>query len=371
MKELLQRTITLIESWMGRDPFPPAFVGFDGFVDKIQKPIRSRAGDELAYYDTIDAYAARLGEAAGKSAQIEMALRQIRLGGNAPITSHALATLGVPTTCMGTLGTPVIHPVFQKMSDRCTAISLGNPAETQALEFRDGVILESDFSTFHQLTWEVLCDQVGHQVLEETLGRSRLIALVDWSNVTHATDIWAGILQEMLPKLPESNRLFFFDLCDPSAKPVREAHRMVELLRAFKAFGTVVLGLNENEALSLSRLVIPKVDRSRLELVVEGLYDRLQVDYLIVHPTDRTFLAGPSGQQEFPNRVIRQKVLLTGAGDNLNAGFCLGQLLHFDPACSLTLARAAAGVYVESGRSGTLPELKKYLEKWLGELEGS
>jgi sugar/nucleoside kinase (ribokinase family) len=57
-------------------------------------------------------------------------------------------------------------------------------------------------------------------------------------------------------------------------------------------------------------------------------------------------------------------ILTTGAGDNFNAGFCLGQLTGSSIQMSLILGVASSGFYVRHAISPTIEELANFLEAW-------
>jgi len=56
--------------------------------------------------------------------------------------------------------------------------------------------------------------------------------------------------------------------------------------------------------------------------------------------------------------------LTTGAGDNFNAGFCLGQVLDLSPKESLIIGTATSGFYVRNAASPTFHELIEFLSEW-------
>ena len=117
-----------------------ALVGFDGYVDKIQKVVKSKNGNASVYFDTITQIAAHVATLAGISGQIEIRNLELKLGGNAPIMANALGSLGIKNTCIGTMGYPDLHNVFEEMNPNCEVISIAEPAQTNALEFNDGSI---------------------------------------------------------------------------------------------------------------------------------------------------------------------------------------------------------------------------------------
>src|SRR5438552_2883245 len=124
--------------------FDPAkyntLVGLDGFVDNIIDVVDKRAdAKNYTRVETIAQLGERISRAAGLSSNIELVVRQQKLGGNGPIMANALIENGCKVTYCGNLGSGKVHPVFADMAGRCKACySLCEPGYTDALEFRDG-----------------------------------------------------------------------------------------------------------------------------------------------------------------------------------------------------------------------------------------
>ncbi len=131
-----------------------AFIGLDGYVDRIIKPVKKQLENQPLFYDTITDFALDCKEAAGVSRQFELCTQEVKLGGNAPVFSLALSTLGCNFTCMGNFGEESLHPVFDSLHSSCKLISLGDPAETIALEFKDGKLILSELSSLDMLDWD-------------------------------------------------------------------------------------------------------------------------------------------------------------------------------------------------------------------------
>ena len=193
-------------------------VGLDGFIDKIQRPVKLQDSAGCEYYSTLSDFGQRVKDASDQSAQIELHTNTIKLGGNAPIFANALAYLGVKNTCLGTFGTPEIHPVFKEIHQDSKLISLGHSAETNALEFEDGKLILSELSSFSELDWNQVKAQVDVGQLQELAANVQLFGLVDWCNLVHASSIWRGVLEDIVKPSVNHQPYFFFDLADPSKK---------------------------------------------------------------------------------------------------------------------------------------------------------
>lgn len=338
-----------------------ALVGFDGYIDELLRVVeRGDSQSGYGFYKDIPSFAARLAQAAGKSADIEIVPTDIKLGGNAPIMANALTQIGVSTTCIGAMGAPKLQEVFAGMAQKCTCISLCEPAYTHALEFEDGKLMLANLKSLDQLHWDRIKGQLGLAHLIELFDSMDLIALVNWSGVSGSEDTWAGIYREVLPNLKSGKKKFFFDLADPTKKAKEEILSVMNLIRSYSAYGDVFLGLNENEALRLSHALGEQ--RNNLEQVCESLHKRLQITAVIIHPIDRCIAADGKEVITEYGTVVKEPRISTGGGDNFNAGFCLGALLGLPLRESMRLGMATSGFYVKNGYSPTLADLTESLQ---------
>jgi len=95
------------------------------------------------------------------------------------------------------------------------------------------------------------------------------------------------------------------------------------------------------------------------------------VDLLVHHSLRYARVFGPEGEETLATRLAEQPVLLTGGGDNFNAGFMLGLLAELDPGGCLMTGNAASSCYVRRGRCASLPDIVEEIERsaavWPGE----
>jgi hypothetical protein len=341
-----------------------AFVGFDGYEDKIQKVVEAKQGSEPVFFESIANFSKHLGGLAGRSGQIELLTQDTKLGGNAPIMANALGGLGFKNHCVGTLGFPEVAPVFRNMHPNCTTISIANPAETNALEFDDGKLIFSEVSTFEKLTWQYVREKANFVNLRHYIIESDVVAFVDWANLSHCNDIWEGILKNIIIPSGTGNQHFFFDLADPSKRPVEEIKRAFDLISTYQSHGKVTLGMNENEAHKIASALGFETDKVTLTEIGELIWANLRVEQLLIHPTERSIVYHHQQIYEEKGRYITKPKILTGGGDNLNAGFCLGLVLELDIALCMILGMATSGAYIQNGYSPEIQDLINYLEVW-------
>jgi hypothetical protein len=342
--------------------------GFDGFVDSIRKAVRRRDASSATYYKTLKDFAGRVDGLSGKSGQIEMDVRQVKMGGNAPILANALGALGIKSTCVGSMGFPKRHQAFAGLSDKCNAVSLLQPGESNAIEFDDGKLILSDLGVFDTYDWTYIKKAVGLETLTRTFLEGDVIALVDWANLRHAENIWEGVREDII-KPSGKNFSFFFDLCDPSKKTPFEIDEILDLISSFSFYGSVTLGLNQNEAMTIWSFLTGVTQTGSIEEAGKFIYYAMDIDRLLIHPIDRTIVFQRKKITELPGRVVAKPKIQTGGGDNLNAGYILGLLSGFSLEESMIMGMAASGSYIQEGKSASVDDIQKYLAIWRAELE--
>lgn len=334
--------------------------GFDGYVDSIVKIVSQSTGWDNDYFSDMDEFAQYISSKAGKSCSLEMKIVSEKLGGNMPIYANALACLGVSVNCIGAMGYPQIAPVFQGMDQKCTLYSVSNPGTCQALEFDDGKVMLAENSDIEQMDYSVLREHLGGQKTTELFKEADIIAFLNWSELKGSLSIWKGMAEEILPGCDQKKELFV-DLSDCSARTDKDIFEMMELLRQFQKYASLTLSLNANEAEQLADSL--GIDEETMEVTASNLYETMGGGTLIIHLTDGCYCFEPDRQFSIPNVLINKPKILTGGGDNFNAGYTYGRLLGCDVKDSLRIANAVSGYYVSHGKSPN----KQQLTQWLAE----
>ncbi|HSV31536.1 MAG TPA: hypothetical protein VLH40_05900 [Atribacteraceae bacterium] len=339
-----------------------AVVGFDGFIDRISRVVKVREDRErFTPFATISEFGNRIREAAGKSCDLEYVTEMEKIGGNSPIMAHALARLGIATTLLGAIGYPEICPVFRQIDPHCRIIPISSPSFCTALEFSDGKVMLSDLKILDEVNWKLLTERVPRSTLREIFEESRLVGFLNWSQLSAVETIWEGVLTEIVlaPNFPTTGERFLFvDLADLSKKTSGDVRRAFALIGRFSGSHRVFLGMNENETRLVQRAHFPEDPSNRLLLqAVEKIFGELSIEGIVVHLVNECFMVSRQGTfQARGTRIFRPK-LLTGGGDNFNAGFCFGLLLGQPYAHCLILGTYTAGYYVREGQSANLPVL--------------
>ena len=195
-----EQTATQLLASVSRVGQTIAFIGLDGFVDDILHVVDKReSADKYLRLPTIAQLAERLGAAAGRSTNVELVSQLTKLGGNGPIMANALASFGLKVTYLGILGYPNLHPVFADFASRAEVHSIAEPGYTDALEFEDGKIMLGKHESLKQMNWENIKARFGQDKFAARFGSADLVGFVNWTMLTHMSDIWAAVLKEICP----------------------------------------------------------------------------------------------------------------------------------------------------------------------------
>ena len=346
-------------------------IGLDGFVDEIIHVVDKRQDfQNYTRLATIAEFGERISKAAGLSANFELVPIQTKLGGNGPILSNALLEYGVNLTYVGSLGTPSVHPVFEAMESKAKKVySLCGAGLTDALEFEDGKLMMGKHATLKEITWDKCKEALGGAAgIAKMIDESNLFGMENWTMLPYMSQIWEGIIEEVFPLLSEKAEkpLAFFDLADPAKRTKEDIRHAMNLISKFEGKFRTILGLNENEAYEIAEVMgitVPDGE-DKLKETVMKTYEALGIYCLVVHPV-RSACCVIGGEFFYTDGPFCPKPkLTTGAGDNFNAGFCLGQALGLDPLASITLGVCTSGFYVRNAQSPTFDQVTEFAENW-------
>lgn len=352
-------------------------IGLDGFVDEIIHLVDKRNDFEsFTRIPTLEALGHRINRAAGLSTNIEMVPVQVKLGGNGPILSNALLNYGVNLTYIGALGKPGIHPVFQDLAEKSQKVySLCDPGHTDALEFEDGKLLLGKLTTLNEITWERFKEIVGNpDKIAAMIDNCTLFGMENWTMLPYMGEIWQGLIDEVFPLLKEKpggelKPLAFFDLADPEKRTKEDILAAMKQIGKFEERFRAVLGLNEKELYEIADVFGVEADSSanpaeRMRSAATKTYAHLGIYCLVVHPVKEACCCIGSEYYQVEGPYCDRPLLTTGAGDNFNAGFCLGQSLGMSPTDSLTLGVCTSGFYVRNAKSPTYSETMDFAMQW-------
>lgn len=341
-------------------------LGFDGFIDSIIRLIKENNDNKSPLlFQQMEELADYIRERSGKNFSLEMHGTVVKLGGNMPIMANALGSFGFKVNCIGALGFPVIEPVFKNLNEHCELYSFAPPGLTQAIEFKDGKMILCQMEEINAVDWSLLKTRLGVDVLIQLINSSTLFGMLNWGELINSTNIWSGMLHEVLPYCTnKNNRAFFVDLADCTKRTTDEITELLLLLKEFNKFGKLTLGLNHNEASCIYHVLFnSKPAEDTIDAIGAALFPVLAIDTLLVHNRSEAIAFRAEEKVKENSFLVQEPKLLTGAGDNFNAGFCLAQLMQMNLQDSLLLAHFVSAHYIKNGASVNWDTLIGELEK--------
>ncbi len=364
-QEICRSASAKLKSAAGNLKSKRAVIGMDGFVDSIIDVVDKRDNyQKYSRISTIEAFGQKIVAAAGKSANYEFVVKQRKLGGNGPIYANALAIAGMDVDYIGALGDPEPDPVFADFATRARLYSLCGAGLTDALEFDDGKLMLGKHTTLAEVNWKTLCEKVGLEKFIAMCEAADLIAMNNWTMLPLLGEIWAHVASDVLPKLSQRHRLVFIDLADPEKRTAQDIKRDLGTLTCMQNHAKVMLGLNLKEAAQVATVlgICPPGDNNdEIVKAAKGIREALNISTVVIHPRRGAGAANCTSAAWFDGPLVKQPRLSTGAGDNFNAGFCLGELVGCTLEESLACGTAASGYYVREAGSATAAQLAEFI----------
>ena len=360
------------------DAQPRVLVGFDGFVDHIIDVVATRQSrTAYATIPTIAALGTKISAAAGQSANIELVIKQSKIGGNGPIMANALCSHGCRVTAVGILGEGVVDPVFAPLAKRAEqVISLGAPAVTDALEFADGKLMLGKLFPLEAVSYERLLTAVGGVAgLKALLAAPRGIATVNWTMTLELTTIWTRLASDILPGLRAERPLWFIDLADPAKRTKEDILGALAAMKLLQAHADVVLGLNEAECRQILAVLgkpwpTAETEWQAAEQGCITIREHLGLSYVMCHLVRASAVSwsvsGVVGSASADGFFTQKPLITTGAGDHFNAGFFMGLMHGIAPAECLQIGGATSGHYVRTAQSPTRAQASAFLREAAG-----
>jgi hypothetical protein len=355
------KIISEVENFDRKDV--PALMGFDACIDTLVRIISYRNEDDTAgYFNSTAELGDFLKNLGTRSCGLELETKVSRPGGNMVITANALGLLGVRSDCIGTFGYPEILPVFRNISPYCSLYSVADTITATALEFDVSKVIMFDPGPYKCLDSKTLREVLGTESIRKMAEGKFLTAFLNWSEIENSTEIWTWFLNAIFPRIsPVKGRVFFTDLSDCSRKSKEQIREVMSLLWKFRKYFRVILSLNVNESIIVAKALgishhLPD------ESFIKELHYACNCDLLLIHRIKDSIAFDGSEYNSCETFFCKDPKILTGGGDNFNAGFCYSTFFNLDLYQSLLLANAVTGFYIQSGHSPELNDLNRFLE---------
>ncbi|MFO8019889.1 MAG: hypothetical protein R6U96_14790 [Promethearchaeia archaeon] len=357
------------------------FLGLDGYVDSLYSLVKSRKSPlKWTRMDNMSTFGQIVQDVAGSSANIERVLKKRTSGGFAPNTAKAINGLGIKVNLIAAVGYPKIKPIFKDLTDReaVNTLNFSDPGETLGLEFDDGKIMLTDFANVMNINWDLLIERIGLEKLISLIENSTLMGFGHWSLLPHFNEIWQHMLDEVFPKIDKlENKLFFVDLADIKKRSDEDIRRMLDLLAKIDKKVPVMLSLNDQESIDITK-ALGQVDninptKENFEDYVDGgknINKHINLSYLIIHsPHFATVTLENQDHYWVTEGHTSSPQYTTGAGDHFHSGAAIALCCDITPAEALLLGNSLTAIFVRTGESPNLSQLKHFIKNYMKYVE--
>ncbi len=317
-------------------------VGFDGYIDKILKPIDHSNADETIYFRTLKDFSSYLLEKSENSHAIQMDLIETRIGGNAPILVGTLRNLLNDVILIGMLGDlEKDENPFLSFLKKGENYSFMDPIETLALEFSDAKLFLSsrgEKNTYKNIFNKIISIISNHSIFNEV----DLLAFVNWGEIDFSQSLWKQIFDTFIePTQTDKSKYVFIDTADISRHSKSKISNFCMLVKNLSLKRYLCLGLNANEFKILCKHFYV--------LTAKELFDKLEIDELILHSKKASHIFTNNKEYTVDVKLIKSPAISTGAGDNFNAGYIYGLLNNKSYDERLKLANSCSHYYMTKG----------------------
>ncbi len=351
------------------------FLSFDGYVDSLYSLVKSReSAHEWTKMDSMKTLGELLIKVAGSSANVERILKRKISGGFAPNSCKAINALGVKVNLIAALGYPNVHEVFEPLVEHETinVISYNNPGETIGLEFNDGKIMLTDFENILKINWDLLIERVGIETIISKIEASDIMGFGHWSLIPEIDEMWAHFFYDIFPNVKNiEKKLFFVDLADLKKRTKEDIRNMLDLLQKINTKVPVMLSLNDQEAIDVSKALTNVKDinpnNPNFTDYIEGgklINDQVKLSYLIIHSPHFATISTKDKHYWVTEAYTSQPRFTTGAGDHFHSGVAAGLACDLSPPEAILLGNALTAIFVRTGNSPNINELAEFINRY-------
>ncbi len=251
-------------------------------------------------------------------------------------------------------------------------------AMSERLVFSGQYFTTPDRQNISQYKWRMYKNEGIIADLKTLFANCHIISFADWSEVVGASDLWDGLLLDVIKPLRKNDFEFIFYLGDPTKRPVQEVDEILDIIGDYSHYGRVTLVLDEEEASKLWMVLNgydPGMPLSSLSLPCPGkkylsIFNTMNINDLLICASDQILSFSRQEQFELVDKAHNSARIAKDVRNNFNAGYSLGLQLQLEVSQCVALGLAASGSYMENGVSPDRTALLSYIKKWMAELGG-
>ncbi|NVM67684.1 hypothetical protein FHW88_006012 [Mucilaginibacter sp. SG538B] len=229
-----------------------------------------------------------------------------------------------------------------------------------------------------QYLWTFFRDKTVIAELRSLFSNCHTIAFDDWAAITGASNLWNGLLAEVIRPLGKKDLEFIFYLGDPGNKLSFQVDEAIDLISEFSHHGQVTFALDASEAMKLWMVLngvnpdtpLEGQTPSDLNKKYFSIYRTMDVSRLLIYSADNAILFSSDQQFVLSRKKVEHHIEISAnARQDFIAGFSIGLLKHLDIAHCIALGLIVFGCYGEFNSKPDQQDLSLYIQNWIKDLE--
>ncbi|GAA4323525.1 hypothetical protein GCM10023149_24520 [Mucilaginibacter gynuensis] len=229
-----------------------------------------------------------------------------------------------------------------------------------------------------QHQWVYFKDETVLTALRELFQNCKTIAFDDWAGMWGASDLWYGLLRDVIMPTGKIDIEFIFYLGDALNKLFFEVDEALDVIGDFSRHGNVTFALDQKEAVKLWMMLngvknqdtLPEQSSIDLKRKYFSIFRTMNIARLMIYSANDVSMFSNEKQFVLSRRTVDAKIEYgPDARQDYIAGLSTGFLFDMDIAYCITLGLIAFGT---AGALGTEPQrndLLSYIDTWLADLD--
>lgn len=214
--------------------------------------------------------------------------------------------------------------------------------------------------------------------LRELFQHCRTIAFDDWADVANSSDLWDGLLSDVIRPLKKTDLDFIFYLGDPAKRLSFQVDEILDIISEFSKHGRVTFCLDENEAVKLWMVLNGEHPDTTFKNYTPGelkrkyfsIFRTMSIDRLLIYSVNDAILFSNDQQFVLTRKIVDYSIeIAKDARDNFVAGFTIGLLQQLEIQHCIALGLIVFGAYGEYKTCPDQAALIAYIERWIADLE--